>query len=59
VVTGTVSSRRTICAGEQLIKEHGSVKDGGLIQHITYPDDFMSQQETFISSVVSWPMTRS
>ena len=24
-----------------------------MIQHLTYPDDFMSQQETFISSVVS------
>ncbi|HOD57510.1 MAG TPA: DUF3798 domain-containing protein, partial [Bacteroidales bacterium] len=25
-----------------------------MIQHITYPDDFMSQQETFISSIVSF-----
>jgi len=38
---------------EQLIKEYGSVKDGGMIQHITYPDDFMSQQETYISNVVA------
>ena len=36
-----------------LIKEYGSVKNGGMIQHMTYPDDFMSQQETFISNVVS------
>ncbi len=54
VVTGTVSqSEDDLRGAEQLIKEHGSVKDGGMIQHITYPDDFMSQQETFISSVVS------
>src|SRR5512136_1099214 len=54
VVTGTVSqSEDDLRGAEQLIKEHGAVKDGGMIQHITYPDDFMSQQETFISSVVS------
>ena len=54
VVTGTVSqSEDDLRGAEQLIKEYGSVKDGGMIQHITYPDDFMSQQETFISSVVA------
>ncbi len=54
VVTGTVSqSEDDLRGAEQLIKEYKSVKDGGMIQHITYPDDFMSQQETFISSVVS------
>ncbi|HQQ73281.1 MAG TPA: DUF3798 domain-containing protein [Rectinema sp.] len=55
VVTGTVSqSEDDLRGAEQLIKEYGSVKDGGMIQHITYPDDFMSQQETFISSIVSF-----
>ena len=54
VVTGTVSqSEDDLRGAEALIKAYGSVKDGGLIQHITYPDDFMSQQETFISQVVS------
>jgi len=54
IVTGTVSqSEDDLRGAEQLIKEHGAVKDGGMIQHLTYPDDFMSQQETFISSVVS------
>ena len=54
IVTGTVSqSEDDLRGAEQLIKEYKSVKDGGMIQHITYPDDFMSQQETFISSVVS------
>jgi hypothetical protein len=54
IVTGTVSqSEDDLRGAEQLIKEHGAVKDGGKIQHLTYPDDFMSQQETFISSVVS------
>ena len=55
IATETVSqSEDDLRGAEQLIKEYGSVKDGGMIQHITYPDDFMSQQETFISSIVSF-----
>ncbi len=46
VVTGTVSQSEDDLRG-------ASVKDGGMIQHITYPDDFMSQQETYISNVVA------
>jgi hypothetical protein len=54
VVTGTVSqSEDDLRGAEALIKAYGEVKTGGMIQHLTYPDDFMSQQETFISSVVS------
>ena len=54
VVTGTVSqSEDDLRGAERLIQDYGSVKTGGMIQHITYPDDFMSQQETFISSVVA------
>ncbi len=54
VVTGTVSqSEDDLRGAERLIEEYGNVKDGGMIQHITYPDDFMSQQETFISNVVA------
>jgi hypothetical protein len=54
IVTGTVSqSEDDLRGAEQLIKEYKTVKEGGVIQHITYPDDFMSQQETFISSVVA------
>ena len=54
IVTGTVSqSEDDLRGAEALIKEYKEVKNGGMIQHLTYPDDFMSQQETFISSVVS------
>jgi Transcriptional regulators len=54
IVTGTVSqSEDDLRGAEALIKEYKTVKDGGMIQHITYPDDFMSQQETYITSVVS------
>jgi len=54
VVTGTVGqSEDDLRGAEQLIKEYGAVQDGGMIQHITYPDDFMSQQETIISNIVA------
>ncbi len=54
IVTGTVSqSEDDLRGAEALIKAYKSVKDGGIFQHITYPDDFMSQQETYISQVVS------
>lgn len=54
IMTGTVSqSEDDLRGAEELIKMYGSVKDGGMIQHITYPDDFMSQQETTISQIVA------
>lgn len=49
VCTETVTQAEDDLRGaEQLIKEYGSVASGGMIRHITYPDDFMSQQETVI-----------
>jgi hypothetical protein len=54
VCTETVTQAEDDLRGaEQLIKEYGSVANGGMIRHITYPDDFMSQQETVISNLVS------
>ncbi len=54
VCTPTVAQSEDCLRGaEQLIKEYGSVAKGGMIRHITYPDDFMSQQETVITNLVS------
>ena len=54
LVTGTVSqSEDDLRGAEKLIEMYGSAKTGGMIQHITYPDDFMSQQETTITQIVS------
>lgn len=54
IVTGTVSqSEEDLRGAEKLIEMYGSAKTGGMIQHITYPDDFMSQQETTITQIVS------
>jgi hypothetical protein len=54
VCTPTVAqSEDTLRGAEQLIKEYVSVTKGGMIRHVTFPDDFMSQQETVITSLVS------
>ena len=54
VCTSTVTQGEDEVRGaEQLIKEYGSAARGGMIRHISYPDDFMSQQETVISNLVS------
>lgn len=54
LVTGTVSqSEDDLRGAEKLIEMYGSAKSGGMIQHITYPDDFMSQQETTISQITA------
>ena len=53
VVTGTVSqSEDDLRGAEQLIKEYGSVEDGGYIQHVTYPDNFMQEVDTTIAQIV-------
>ena len=45
VVTGTVSqSEDDLRGAEELIKRYGKATEGGLIQHVTYPDNFMDQQ---------------
>jgi hypothetical protein len=54
VVTGTVSQAEDELRGaEELIRRYGRVSDGGIIQHITYPDNFMDQQEVTITQVVA------
>ena len=52
IATETVSQAEDDLRGaEKLIEMYGSVKTGGMVQHITYPDDFMSQQETTIAQI--------
>jgi len=54
VVTGTVSqSEDDLRGAEELIKRYGKATEGGLIQHVTYPDNFMDQQETTITQITS------
>lgn len=52
IVTGTVSqSEDDLRGAEALIAEYGSVQNGGMIQHVTYPDNFMEEAETTISVI--------
>ncbi len=54
IVTGTSSqSEDDLRGAEAMIKEYGDVKNGGMIQHLTYPANFMAEQETTISQIVS------
>lgn len=53
IVTGTVSqSEDDLRGAERLIEEYGDVANGGMIQHVTYPDNFMTEMETTISQIV-------
>lgn len=53
IVTGTVAqSEDELRGAEAFIKEYGSVDDGGIVKHVTYPDNFMQEQETTISQIV-------
>lgn len=53
VVTGTVSqSEDDLRGAERVMEEYGSVADGGMIQHLTYPDSFMTEMETTITQIV-------
>lgn len=54
IVTGTVSqSEDGLRGAEAVVSEYGAVKDGGKITHITFPDNFMQEQETTISQIVA------
>jgi hypothetical protein len=54
IVTGTASqSEDDLRGAEELIWRYGSVAEGGIIQHVTYPDDFMAQQETTITQITA------
>ncbi|MBP7264667.1 MAG: DUF3798 domain-containing protein [Spirochaetia bacterium] len=54
VVTGSVSqSEDDLRGAEELIKLYGDSKTGGMITHLTYPDNFMDQMDTTISQILS------
>ncbi len=52
ICTETVSQAEDDLRGaERAIQEYGDVASGGIIQHITYPDNFMQEMETTISQI--------
>jgi hypothetical protein len=53
IMTATVSQAEDAVRGaEALIARYGSVAAGGMIQHITHPDNFTTEVETTISQLV-------
>ena len=53
VVTGTVSQGEDELRGaEAMIEKYGDADNGGMIKHVTYPDNFMQEQETTIAQIV-------
>lgn len=53
VVSGTVSqSEDSLRGAEALVKKYGSTENGGMVTHVTYPDNFMQEMETTISQIV-------
>lgn len=54
VVSGTVSqSEDGLRGAEAVVAEYGALEKGGRVVHITFPDNFMQEQETTISKIVS------
>ncbi|MDR1211210.1 MAG: DUF3798 domain-containing protein [Spirochaetaceae bacterium] len=54
IVTGTVSqSEDDLRGAEELMRRYGRASEGGIIQHVTYPDSFMDQQEVTITQIVT------
>lgn len=55
VLTGTVSQSEDEQRGcESMIKKYGDAKEGGMIVHKNYPDNFSAEQETTIQQIVSF-----
>ena len=53
IMTGTVSQSEDDLHGAKLmIQKYGNSAEGGMITHLTYPDNFMSEMETTISQLV-------
>ncbi len=52
IVTGTVSqSEDELRGAEALIAKYGEADKGGMIKHVTYPDNFTQEQETTIQQI--------
>ena len=53
IMTGTVSqSEDSLRGAELMIRRYGDSASGGMITHVTYPDNFMSEMETTIGQLV-------
>ena len=54
VVSGTVSqSEDSLRGAEAIMAKYGAADKGGMVVHVTYPDNFMQEMETTISQIAS------
>ena len=54
VVSGTVSqSEDSLRGAEAVMAKYGAADKGGMVVHVTYPDNFMQEMETTISQIAS------
>ena len=52
-MTGTVSqSEDSLRGAELMLERYGNSSEGGMITHVTYPDNFMSEMEVTIGQLV-------
>lgn len=55
IVTGTVSQEEDTYRGaEFMVKKYGDVNGGGMLLHVTMPDNFMQEMETTISQIAGF-----
>ncbi|QTX33791.1 DUF3798 domain-containing protein [Aminithiophilus ramosus] len=55
IATLTVSQAEdTLRGAERMLQEYGDVANGGMIKHVTMPDNFMSEMETTITQITSF-----
>ncbi|MCX7828200.1 MAG: DUF3798 domain-containing protein [Thermanaerothrix sp.] len=55
IATLTVSQAEdTLRGAERMVQEYGDVAKGGMVKHITLPDNFMSEMETTISQIAGF-----
>lgn len=53
IMTGTVSqSEDSLRGAELMLERYGNSSEGGMITHVTYPDNFMSEMEVTIGQLV-------
>jgi hypothetical protein len=46
-------SEDSFVGGRELIARYGAVENGGIIQHVSYPDQFIEQEEVVIASLLA------
>ena len=53
IMTGTLSqSEDSLRGAELMVQKYGDAGRGGMVAHVTYPDNFMTEMKTTIGQIV-------